>query len=297
MNYLTFISAFFFIFLACSNADLNSKNNFVLSEKHKSYWYDGNAEITGYELKQSRYGEIRTGTAVMIFVTEDFSLKNYTKSDAGDNSITSVLKLNFVKNFTTGIYPYSIMTSVFMNFSNPDHAIKISTSVQEWCGHVYMELLKKKKYECTIHSYFENESANSVKIPIGYTEDELWTLIRIDPNQLPEGNHQIIPSFSYLRLMHKELKPYPCETKVSVIDSVNSQIKLFYSDLERELIIQYTTDFPHQIIKWSETYPDGLGSDKKVMTSYGEKIKTIKLPYWKLNTNSDSLYRKELGLN
>jgi len=32
------------------------------------YWYTGEAELTSYELKQSRYGEIHEGHAVLIFV-------------------------------------------------------------------------------------------------------------------------------------------------------------------------------------------------------------------------------------
>ncbi len=35
--------------------------------------HDGKAELDGYRLKVSRYGEQREGTAVMIFVTEPFS--------------------------------------------------------------------------------------------------------------------------------------------------------------------------------------------------------------------------------
>jgi hypothetical protein len=44
----------------------------VVSEEFKDYWYSGTAEITSYTLMQERYGEIREGTAVNIFVSEDF---------------------------------------------------------------------------------------------------------------------------------------------------------------------------------------------------------------------------------
>ena len=43
-----------------------------LSQEFKDYWYAGTAEITSYNLKQARYGEIHQGTAVTVFVTEDF---------------------------------------------------------------------------------------------------------------------------------------------------------------------------------------------------------------------------------
>src|SRR5688500_17809876 len=82
----------------------------------KTYWHAGKAEINSYELSQSRYGEKRDGRAVLIFVTEDFSKKNHVKFDHPEEAVlgkVNVLKLNFTKNFTTGIYPYSMMLSVF----------------------------------------------------------------------------------------------------------------------------------------------------------------------------------------
>jgi hypothetical protein len=39
------------------------------------YWYQGKGEVNTYFLEQERYKEIRKGEAVMVFVTEDFSMK------------------------------------------------------------------------------------------------------------------------------------------------------------------------------------------------------------------------------
>ena len=80
----------------------------------KSYWYNGEAEITSFDLQQARYGHTYPGQAVMIFVTEDFSKAKQVKLDhpeeAGNDRI-NVLKLNLTKKFNTGIYPYSMMLS------------------------------------------------------------------------------------------------------------------------------------------------------------------------------------------
>ena len=67
------------IFLGCSG--VNSNQNpmiFPVSEKFGDYWYQGKAELNRFELSQVRYGEIRKGDAVLIFVTEDF-LKDKVK--------------------------------------------------------------------------------------------------------------------------------------------------------------------------------------------------------------------------
>lgn len=51
-------------------------------------WGDGKAEHDGYTLIEPRYGQARTGTAVMIFVTEGFS-----ESDEGNESYLRQLGL------------------------------------------------------------------------------------------------------------------------------------------------------------------------------------------------------------
>ena len=47
------------------------------------YWYRGEAEITTYDLRQARYGELREGTAVLIQVSEPFLAEKQVKSNTG----------------------------------------------------------------------------------------------------------------------------------------------------------------------------------------------------------------------
>ena len=78
------------------------------------HWGDGKAELNGYSLKQPRYGTLRSGTAVLVFVTEDFSDASRVKAEPGRHpaaDVFPVLKLNAVRDFATGIYDYSVMTS------------------------------------------------------------------------------------------------------------------------------------------------------------------------------------------
>src|SRR5207249_3206702 len=88
-----------------------------------STWGDGKAELDGYALTQPRYGELRAGTAVLIFVTEDFSDSARVKADPGKHpasDVYPVLKLNFVRDFQTGIYDYNVMTSTFARVDRSD---------------------------------------------------------------------------------------------------------------------------------------------------------------------------------
>lgn len=254
------------------------------SKEFKDYWYAGNAEITSYKLEQERYGEIRDGQAVLIYVTEDFLPNKQVKADRRNPENISILKLNATKKFNTGIYPYSIMQSTFYPVSNNKHAIKVSSSIQEWCGHVYTQLNNKDQFEVMSHSYFEREADENIKLEKAILENELWTQLRIDPKSLPTGNLQIIPSFEYSRLRHKSIKAYNASANLTT-----DSYKINYPELNRTLTINFNPKFPHDILSWEES----LGS----LTTKAKKLKTIKSAYWNKNSNSDEVLRDTLQLN
>ena len=110
------------------------------------HWGDGKAELNGYALKQPRYGAVRTGTSVLIFVTEDFSDTLRVKADPGKHpasDVYPVMKLNAVRDFPTGIYDYNVMTSAFLRVAPGWPVAKVSFSSQEWCGHVWHQLVPR----------------------------------------------------------------------------------------------------------------------------------------------------------
>ncbi len=308
MKYI-FLSTLLLAFIACSASSNNSaKNNNEktpsarkkarkLSEEAKNYWYKGGgAEITSYKLTQARYGELRNGEAVMVFVTEPFSPSSNTKADNFSKDNVSVLKLNFTKRFNTGIYPYSMMNSSFFPMEEGFTSVKVSTSVQEWCGHVYMELRNKEKYELDNFSYFEGESFKK-ELDKVELEDDLWSKIRLNPEMIQNGNTTMIPPFFYLRLLHKEAKGYACSVKTIENKDGSSEVQVSYPELDRNLNIRYSTDFPHSIESWTESYIDGWGEDAKRLETKGVKMKSIRSKYWEKHDNSDEGMRTELGLS
>jgi hypothetical protein len=276
--------------------DSETVNTRDLSQEFKDYWYAGKAEITSYELKQARYGELREGTAMTIFVTEDFLPEVQVKANNPSKDNIPVLKLNSTKNFLTGVYPYSIMTSTFSPVNSKEHALKVSNSVQEWCGHVYAQLNNRKEFEITAHSYFEGEADQKMKLPKTWLENELWNLIRINPKELPTGKAEIIPSFDYLRLGHKDLKAYRAILSLEQNESMQVYT-IQYPDIERSLTIYFENKFPFSIEKWEETYVGGFGQGAKTLTTTATKMKQIKTAYWSQNKNSDIVLRDELGLD
>ncbi|MCM4153010.1 septum formation inhibitor Maf [Arenibacter sp. N53] len=266
-----------------------------LSEEFKSYWYAGKSEITSFKLEQARYGELRDGNAVLIYVTEPFLEDKQVKADKSHPGNVSVLKLNSTKTFLTGIYPYSIMNSSFYPVSDNQHAIKLSTSVQEWCGQVFTQLNNRDKFEVNSFSYFESEGDQSITLNKTDLENEIWNKIRINPSNLLQGNITIIPSLEYLRLGHKELKAYSANAELIVEGNLYTY-KLTYPELDRTLSITFSKSFPYGIENWSESYKSGFGPNSQTLTTKAVKIKTLKRAYWQENKNSDVFLRDSLGL-
>ncbi|WP_435625479.1 septum formation inhibitor Maf [Flagellimonas sp.] len=266
-----------------------------LSEEFKKYWYAGDAEITSYELEQARYGEIRTGKSVLIYVTEPFLPEKQVKADRSNPGNVPVLKLNATKKYLTGIYPYSIMSSTFYPVYDNQHAIKTSLSVQEWCGHVYSQINNRDKFEFTSHSYFESEADQNLSIDKNILENEIWSKIRINPADLPVGNLKMVPSLEYVRLRHKELKAYNANASLDS-EGDNSIYTIAYPELERTLSITFSSSFPYTVEGWKEEFKSGFGPNAKILETKATRLKSLKTPYWGQNGNDDEVLRESLGL-
>lgn len=267
----------------------------ALGPDFKTYWYAGEAEINSYQLEQARYGELREGKAVLVFVTEPFLKEKQVKADGNRPDNIPVLKLNSTKNYLTGIYPYSIMTSSFYPAHDNQHALKVSFSAQEWCGQVYAQLNNREKFEVSSHSYFESEADQELQLDKTVLENELWNKIRVNPEDLPVGEVTILPSLEYIRLSHKELKPYTASITLTEANGLKVY-SIKYPELNRVLEISFTTSFPYTIEGWSDSFTSGFGAKAKTMVSKATRIKTLKTPYWRQNSNRFLSLRDTLGL-
>ena len=279
-----------FLCLACTSADTEITDQ----QTFNSYWNQGKAEITTYSLSQARYGELREGTAVTIFVTEPWNNRDQVKSDGqGD---FQVMKLNLTKNFNTGIYPYSLMTSAFSKADN-GQAHKVSTSSQEWCGHSFTQLNRGEDgWNFQQRSYFESEGDESTQIETCLLEDEIWNMIRLMPDSLPQGNIKILPSTMYLRFSHIDVDPQSAYANLSKAGK-EWIYYVQYPDLRRTITIKFNSNYPHCISGWQETYLDGFGPNARELTTSASVLQREMLDYWNLNGNADEKWREELGLD
>ncbi len=284
--------------LSCSKAPIENTSEaknvksykyLDLNEDFKSYWFDGTAEISSYHLTQMRYGEPRKGSAVLIFVKESFLKDKQVKADVSSKSTVDVLKLNYTKNFNTGIYPYSIMQSVFSPLTKQPHALKVTASTQEWCGQTYMQLNNRGNYNIRSHSYFQGEDDQELNLEKEWLENELWTKLRINPTEIPLGNTLVLPDFSYLRLKHKAIKNYKA-TISQTVENDTLVTQLAYSKIDRTLKIYQENKSPYQILKWQEIEGNGSAITEAILH------KTIKTDYWNKNSNRFEVLRDSLGL-
>lgn len=268
------------------------------------YWYQGEAEITRYELQQNRYGGIHPGEAIMIFVTEDFLTDKQVKNDfyRNPNSVP-ILKNNMIRKFTTGIYDYSMMTSVFTPVEAAAYpmTLKVSTSSQEWCGHTYMQVnWREDTYLMTLHSYFENEADQKKEAPHAILEDELFNRIRLNPEGLPTGELSILPGTMYLRLTHSDFTPTKADATLG--DYTGSDFegeslrayRLSYPGLNRTVEIVFEKEAPYRIVGWTDAHPSLF--DEKVRTTVARATRTIKSAYWEQNSPEDVRLREELRM-
>ena len=260
-----------------------------LSQTFKNHWFDGFAEINSYELIQSRYGQQRKGKAVLIFVTEDFLAKELVKANQKSKTTIPVLKSNRTKNFLTGIYPYSIMSSSFSSLRKKHPLVKTVASIQEWCGQSYLQLNAGEKENTLVsHSYFVGEAYQNLKLPKTVSEDELWNLIRFNPKNLPVGEFDLLPSLEMIRLNHIEAKA------VKATASLNAgTYTLYIPRMQRSLSIQFDQNFPYTIEGWEEKY----AHKGEQYTSTAKRIHTERRQYWQENSSASARFSAPFKLD
>jgi hypothetical protein len=272
-------------------------------------WGDGQAELSSYDLIEPHYGKPRRGVAITIFVTETFSNSERVKADPGKHPKSdefSVMKLNLVKDFQTGIYDYNDMTSAFLaldavNSRKAGTLTKASFSSQEWCGNVYHQLLfDAQSIRSTRHSYFDGEGDQQISLPYpadGIAADALffWARQMAEP-RLALGESKTVPILTGLQQVRdthhaaewvqgkltrmKMLQPvttaagsFPCEAWI--VERAGSKLT-FYTEIAA----------PHRIVKWESSTGEK-----------GELLSTDRMKYWQLNGPGGEENLKRLKLS
>jgi hypothetical protein len=274
------------------------------SQDFWKHWGDGRAELNGYKLTQPRYGAPRPGTAVLVFVTEDFSDKLRVKverktPEAGE--VYPVMKLNHLRDFQTGIYDYSTMTSVFARVAPGWPVRKVSFSSREWCGHVWHQLLPgRDRVDGVFHSYFEGEADGRDDLPLpegGVFEDVLPLLLRgWQGEYLKTGESRTVPylpSLSSRRMQHKRLEwgraTISRAASATEVKVPAGAFKVIVYTVAPEAGSKTTWAFeaapPYRLVRLT-----GEAGEEAVL------LGSTRQPYWRQNAPGGEALLKELGL-
>ena len=261
------------------------------------HWGDGRAELSSYRIRTRRYGEPRQGELVLIYVTEPHDRRTWIKDDdAREPHRVEVLKLNASLKFLTGIYPYSVMTSVFSPVDDWGGArfrpTKISLSVQEWCGSYRHELWPGTEvYRYLRLSYFagEGETVGRAEAPGGtlYGDALLIQLRELDGAFAGGGDWEgwIVPSLWDVRRGHGSAEPVRATiTRGSLEDPAGTRFTIRYGDDVQRVDVEAV--YPHRILGWTTSRGDTV-----------ELVESRRLPYWRLNDPEGSRFRSDLGLD
>lgn len=257
-------------------------------------WGDGKAELSGYRATVMRYGAARDAEIVLIYVTEPLDRATLIKEDEASARGIPVMKLNFTEKFQTGIYPYSVMTSVFAPtdgyLSTRFAPVKLTLSSQEWCGHVFHGVWAgERSYQSQVISYFqsEGEHTENVETPPGTLyEDALYIQLREFDGAFAGGadwSGSLVPQLWSARRAHTPLRPVQARITRTHRDDGVDRFTLTYGDVERTFDVEQTG--MKRIVAW--TANDG---------EHAEILRTARLPYWSLHGPGEETYREQLGL-
>lgn len=270
-------------------------------------WADGRAELAGYQLTQARYGELRQGEAVLVTVTETFAHGPRVKSDGGHPDEYPVIKLNEVRDFQTGIYDYNLMTSTFLPLDGRTSRglpTKLSFSMQEWCGHVYEQLVVDPagaglQARHVGHSYFDGEADRQevLDLPEGTVAlDAMPLLVRglvgelVAPGQSVE--RPAVDRLQDLRMQHRPLRLQTARITRQA-EPVRVEVPAGAYEVERwtveagGLVTTFEVDVqpPHVLVGWTRS--DG---ERGALTGVERRR------YWQEQGEGDEALRASLGL-
>lgn len=280
-------------------------------------WRDGNAELASYALTYPRYGELRTGTAVAVTVTEPFNPRKRVKADQPGEGTHGVIKLNLIEDFQTGVYDYNLMTSVFVATESANglpagSPTKVSFSSQEWCGQVFQQALFSKSkrgtpgVRQTVRSYFESEADRDTVMDHpagGMSEDALmlWARGLAGPTVATSRDSVELPVYRSMAVQRLGHVPAGWDRATLSRGDVLVTIETAAGTFECEVLSAEVTGEAgdRSYAFYVDVAEDGDRRLVKMTRSDGYAMELVgveRLPYWRLNGNADERELEKIGL-
>ncbi|MEA5459083.1 hypothetical protein VB796_08545 [Arcicella sp. LKC2W] len=213
-----------------------------------SYWKKQGVEMSQFVLKQD---SVKIGEVTLSFTLQDFEQHEPKEH---------IQMLSSVFNQKNIDYKYSVTTSTLMplNILLRPHALEVSSSVQAIHGTEFMKLkMAPKSYAVIIDGNLIKKEEH-LALSKTHNEDEIWAKIRQNPETLPQGEFDIIPSLTYWNTVHKTPEVQSAKAELKNYEGkefIGKKLKTYSlncPDLKRNLTIVFEGDFPFQIVGWQE---------------------------------------------
>jgi hypothetical protein len=227
-----------------ATVQVNQETNRIFQK----YWKNRGVENVKFILKQD---SVIIGEATLSYTSRDFGKDH-------PSGIIPSLSTNFTKRINQENYHYSEITTTVTPLNTPvyPHAVAITSSTQS------NDISDFSSFQPQPKSYLfssrnsqnpEKETQNiSEKI---HLEDEIWAKIRMNPDALPQGEFEMIPSLGYWNKTHESPNPQEVRAALKSVEG-NPKLKIYsfdYVDLKRKFDIIFEVNFPFQIIEFKET--------------------------------------------
>lgn len=287
-----------------------------------STWGDGQAELAGYRLRRSRYGEQRTGSAVLVFVTEPWSVSAHVKDEGSRHigDVIQVLKLNTIETFQTGIYDYHLMTTSWTALMPapgrpPGSSTKLAFSAQEWCGATWADVTfgvgddARGAHE-VVRSYFAGESGMraldnpAARGHASLVEDALLVWARgLASPVVPRGASvevAFLPALARARLLHTPLAWTRARLGRDATTSVVTVPAGAFEVERASVTVAPAAGGNEKLARSIEVFVEAKAPRRivKVATSDGTVLEltgSLRTPYWQKNHEGDEALLKALG--
>lgn len=237
-------------------------NPLAKDQAFQQYWNTGLSELNTYELTQTMDTSQQKGQIQLVFTMVDFDTKKRMQTTSSDKSAsTTVLKQNLIQKIASGVYEYSLTNSTFTptNYVVFPHALKVEYTKQNTQGQEYSQLnWKGQTFLYEGKSDFQVKAQQDTSVKTAWLEDEIWNRIRLNPQTLPDGEAEMIPSLEYLRSTNQKVEAISCKTTLEEkTDSLSKQVlknyTIEYPEKHRKVSIVFEAQFPFKILNWEYT--------------------------------------------
>jgi hypothetical protein len=185
-----------------------------------------------------------------------FSLKDFGKDQP--NGIIKSLSTNFTQKINQENYHYSEITTAItpLNSLIYPHAMAITSSTQSNDVTDFSSFQPQPKSYLFISRNSQNPEKETREISEKiHLEDEIWAKIRMNPDALPQGEFEMIPSLGYWNKIHESPNAQEVKAELKSVEG-NPKLKVYsldYPALRRKLDIIFGAKPPYLIFQFKET--------------------------------------------